>query len=221
MDTVMTLEQQRVREVAESYRGKGYEVVLEPKQEQLPDFLSRYRPDLLAKKGEESIIIEVKSKVTLAHATDLQGLAQAVQAHPGWRFELVVANSQALSAEEVAASLSKQDIHQTLRGVAELLERDQVEAALLLAWSTVEAALRLSALDEGLTLEQRDPRYLLTQLATQAVVSRSDYQTLSKVLKLRNQVAHGFRVQEKETIREATESLIAITRNLLSADAVF
>lgn len=220
MDIVMTPEQQRIREVAENYRSKGYEVILEPQQEQLPDFLLRYRPDLLVRKGEESVVIEVKSKATLAHADDLQGLAQAVRMHPGWKFELVVTNSQALSAEEAASSLNKQDIKRILQEVAELLEKDQVEAALLLAWSTAEAALRLSALEEGLLLEQRNPLYLLKQLVTHAVVSRGDYQALLDVLELRNRVAHGFRVQDKGASRKAVGSLLAITRHLMRTNTI-
>jgi hypothetical protein len=47
METILALERQRARDIAEEYRGKGYEVIEEPLPEQLPDFLSSYRPDLL------------------------------------------------------------------------------------------------------------------------------------------------------------------------------
>ena len=51
MATIGSLERQRTRAIAGEYRSKGYEVIEEPTQEQLPDFLSGYHPDLLVRKG--------------------------------------------------------------------------------------------------------------------------------------------------------------------------
>ena len=43
------LERERLLEVAEEYRQKGYEVLLSPQPEALPDFLRGYRPDLIVR----------------------------------------------------------------------------------------------------------------------------------------------------------------------------
>lgn len=86
------LERERLLELAEEYRKKGYEVLMPPKPEELPDFLRGYSPDMIVRRGEEAIVIEVKSRTSIASAQYLQGLAQAVEEHPGWRVELVMTN---------------------------------------------------------------------------------------------------------------------------------
>ena len=76
METTTTLEKQRARTLAEEYRSKGYQVIEEPSQEQLPDFLSNYQPDLLIQKGHEGVVVEVKSRSSLAKDSKIRDLAR-------------------------------------------------------------------------------------------------------------------------------------------------
>lgn len=215
MNPAITLEQQRIEEVARDYRSKGYEVIVQPGREHLPDFLSSYQPDLLARRGEEAAVVEVMSRTALTRANHLRGLAKEIQAHPGWRFDLVVTNPPILSEEEIATSLREQEVARTLHEVERLLQQDQVEAALLLAWSAAEAALRLLALREGVSIERRDPLYLLKQLTAYAVILPGDYNALVKVLETRNRVAHGFRVQDRDMSRTSAQALLEMVSRLL------
>src|SRR4051812_47401927 len=83
----------RIREIARDYMKRGYSVVFAPMPSELPVFLRRFRPDLVAKSDKESVVIEVKS--TTGNASQLieyESLAQAVSQHKGWRFELVLTN---------------------------------------------------------------------------------------------------------------------------------
>src|SRR5215813_7473808 len=66
MEAVTSPERQRARALAEEYRSRGYEVIEEPSPAQLPDFLSGYCPDLLVRKGDEAIVVEVKSRSSLS-----------------------------------------------------------------------------------------------------------------------------------------------------------
>jgi Holliday junction resolvase len=50
METTSETARRRVRELGEEYRDKGYEVIVEPASDQLPDFLAGYRPDQLSLK---------------------------------------------------------------------------------------------------------------------------------------------------------------------------
>ena len=65
IEQISERERQRTLKLAEEYRGEGYEVVVSPTSEQLPDFLSGYHPDLLVKKGNEALIVEVKTRTSL------------------------------------------------------------------------------------------------------------------------------------------------------------
>ena len=48
-----------IQAAIQAYRGKGYDVSIEPQGGQLPDFLQAFRPDLIAHKGDEHIVVEV------------------------------------------------------------------------------------------------------------------------------------------------------------------
>jgi Holliday junction resolvase len=82
------LERERLLQLAEEYRDKGYEISFHPNPEDLPDFLRNYRPDMIVRRGDEAVIIEVKSRRSLNSSSRqyLQNLAQSVEQHPGWRF---------------------------------------------------------------------------------------------------------------------------------------
>jgi hypothetical protein len=87
-----TREQQRLREIAREYRQRGYDVIIEPRADQLPGFLAPFRIDMLARSAEETVIVEVRTQESLSDTPELDAVAQALQDHASWRFELVVTN---------------------------------------------------------------------------------------------------------------------------------
>ena len=84
MDDTIALERERASAIAAEYRRKGYEVIEEPSTEQLPDFLSGYQPDLIVRKGDEAIIVEVKTRSSLAAYPQIRELARTLEGEPGW-----------------------------------------------------------------------------------------------------------------------------------------
>ncbi|MDZ8188298.1 MAG: hypothetical protein RMX96_26015 [Nostoc sp. ChiSLP02] len=216
------LEKERLLKLAEEYRQKGYEVFVRPNSEDLPEFLNNYRPDMIVRRGEENVVIEVKSRSSLSSPSNqyLRNLAQAVEKHPGWRFELVMTNPEdvmySLKAER---SLQEHEIESQLE-VARQLTIQHPESAILYCWSLVEATLRLIAQKEELSLERFDPRYLVKQLATEGVISKSEYQLLMNALLLRNSIAHGFKTTEltQNTVCESIELTEQLLRTLHTGD---
>lgn len=183
-------EVRQVDHVASEYRSRGYEVIVEPEPAQLPEPLARFRPDVVARKANEVVVIEVKSRGSLSDP-ELQDLAKAVRAQPGWRFELVVLKPE--PGPPGTKSWNAEDVANGLRQVEAILGSGHREAGLLLAWSATEATLRLLAHQEGLSLERDDAVYLLKLLATRAVITRDQHDLLWEVLQLRNAVAHGLK----------------------------
>src|SRR3954470_2751922 len=90
MEATLALEKQRAHDVAEEYRGKGYKVIEEPSPHDLPNFLSGYHPDLLVRRGDEAVVVEVKARSSLVKDPQIRDLARLLRAKPGWNFELVV-----------------------------------------------------------------------------------------------------------------------------------
>ena len=214
METIATLVRQRTRAIAEEYRRRGYEVIEEPAQEQLPDFLSGYHPDLLVRKGYEAGVVEVKSRAALTKEPQIRELARLLHTKPNWNFELViVGEEEQLRIPEGAHPFERDDILQGIEAPERLLELGFPEGALLLAWSSLEATVRLLAMKEDLILDRLDPLYILNQTVMHGVISRDDYNFLTKVMKYRNALAHGFKTVDFD--RALVKELISTIQRLL------
>jgi uncharacterized protein YutE (UPF0331/DUF86 family) len=211
----VNLERERLLQLAEEYRDKGYEIYFEPNPEDLPDFLRNYRPDMIVRRGKETVIIEVKSRHSLNYSSRqyLQNLAQSVEQHPGWRFELVMVNPEdSVYSLKPESSLQQPEIETRLQ-MARQLVTQHPESAILYSWSLAEATLRLVAEHERISLHRLDPLYLVKQLVTEGVISRPEYQLLMDVLSLRNVIAHGFKATQ--ITQESVYQLIDVTEQLL------
>jgi uncharacterized protein YutE (UPF0331/DUF86 family) len=216
------LEREQLLKIADEYREKGYEVFFHPNPEDLPDFLNHYRPDMIVRRGEENVIIEVKSRFSLNSSSNqyLGNLAQAVEKYPGWRLELVMTNPEDTTySPKAEASLQEHEIKSQLQ-VARQLTTQHPESAILYSWSLVEATLRLIAQKEKLSLERFDPHYLVKQLATEGVISKSEYQLLMNALPLRNSIAHGFKTTQltQNSVSELIELAEQLLRTLHTGD---
>jgi len=216
MEAVTSPERQRARAIAEEYRSRGYEVIEEPSPAQLPDFLSGYRPDLLVRKGDEAIVVEVKSRSSLAKDAQIRNLAQLLQTTPHWNFELVVVGEgERISAPEGARPFERDDILRGIEAAERLLESGFSEAALLLAWSTAEATVRLLIEEEGIVLDHLNPPYILKQAVMNGVIARDEYNFLTNVIKYRNALVHGFKTIDFDPA--LVSELISRTKRLLQS----
>jgi len=214
MEAATSPERQRARAIAEEYRSRGYEVIEEPSPAQLPDFLSGYRPNLLVRKGDEAIVVEVKSRSSLAKDAQIRDLAQLLQTKPHWNFELVVVGEgERISAPEGARPFERDDILRGIEAAERLLESGFSEAALLFAWSTSEATVRLLIEEEGIVLDHLNPPYILKQAVINGVIARDDYNFLTNVIKYRNALVHGFKTIDFDPT--LVSELISMTKRLI------
>ncbi len=214
IEQISERERQRTLKLAEEYRGKGYEVIVSPTSEHLPDFLSGYHPDLLVKKGNEALIVEVKTRTSLTKNSQVRDLARLLQARPGWKFDLVlVSEEERIDAPEGAISLKREEIFQRLQESERLLDAGAVEAAILIAWATSEAAVRLLATEEGLVLDRPIPIAVLKQAVMNGVISREDYNFLEHAMKYRNALAHGYKIADLDPM--LVKDLIRTTKHIL------
>jgi uncharacterized protein YutE (UPF0331/DUF86 family) len=214
------LERERLWQLANEYRDQGYNVLIEPQPDDLPEFLRDYRPNMIGYQGNEAVVVEVKSRRSLNAypAQYLQNLSQLVQQHPGWRFELVIVNpTDAFDVDDAlidARPLQPLEI-KTQLPLAQQLADHHPESAMLYAWSLAEAACRLIAEQEGLSLPSYDPWGLIKKLVMEGAIARAEYQLLRDMLSLRNAIAHGFKVSQLTP--ELIAQLIAVVEQLLQA----
>jgi uncharacterized protein YutE (UPF0331/DUF86 family) len=214
MEQIPERERQRTLDLAEEYRSKGYEVIVGPTSQQLPEFLSGYYPDLLVKKGSETLVVEVATRSSLTKDSRIRDLARLLEAKPDWKFELVViGEEEKINTPEGALPLEREEILQRLQESERLLDTGAVEAAVLIAWSTSEAAVRLLATEEGLNLDRPVPVVVLKQAVMNGVISREDYNFLEHAMKYRNALAHGYKVADLDPL--LVKGLIRTTKHIL------
>ena len=194
IEDIAVLESLLTDQKAEEYRKKGYEVAREPQLDFLPDF----RPDLVARKGDEAIVVEVKARSSLAVNPKLREFAEVIRSRPGWSFDLVlVGEPEKLTSPEDAQPFDREGILQQIKKAERALDSGLTEAAFLLAWSACEAAVRALNLAEGISDRGiSTSSYVLGMAVSQGVISREDYNKLTGMMRYRNAIAHGFSLSD-------------------------
>ena len=178
------------RKTAEEYRSSGYDVQLDASL----DFFPNFRADLLARKGDEVKVVEVKSRPSLAADPRISELAQLIESKPGWSFELVlVSEPEKVDSPIGTRAFEGEAILQRMGQAERSLGAGMPEAAFLLAWSACEAAMRELIAAEGISdVRITSPRFILDQAVFRGVISREKYDYLAGMLKYRNAIVHGF-----------------------------
>ncbi len=204
------------RKTAEEYRSKGYEVLLEAPL----DFMPGFRADLLVRKGDEMRVIEVKSRPSLAADPKISELARLIESMPGWTFELVlVGEPEKMDSPEGARSFESEKIVQRIEEAERSREAGLPEAAFLLAWSASEAVIRVLLAGQGVSSTSiTSPGYVLDQGVYHGVISREDYDALTRMRKYRNAIVHGFGTDDFDDGLVA--ELIATIRRIMTTPAL-
>lgn len=206
-------ERQRIERIAEEYRSKGYEVLVEPLGSDLPSFLEDERPDLIARRGDERLVIELKPPSSRPELGKARRLAERVQKEPGWKLVLIALSpAEELLPGEQLSLLDSPEVEQHLAHAHRLLGMGRAEAALLLAWAAVEAQLRWLAKQEEIPLPRPGTLTLLRQLVSLGLIDREHYQALFDAFKARSVVAHGFKPQAD--IGSTVSTLLELSKTL-------
>lgn len=216
-ETVTASEKRKLNQIAREYEQMGYTVVLRPQPSDLPPFLSQFQPDLVAFSDSENVVIEVRSRESLGDRREnIKDLAEAIDRHGGWRFELVVMNPRSGAREiDSELELSMQEIHMRIGIARELLSDGQPELAALAAWSATEAMLRKIASANQIIRPQQQPAALLKQVYVAGLLDTEDYDVLKRAMQERDLVAHGYRL--RSPAEEWVSSLIDLTSHLAYA----
>lgn len=186
--------ERRIKEIAKDYESRGYSVIVSPNQSNLPNFLKGYEPDLIAQNELESVVVGVKStKGNTAQLKQYESLANAISEHKKWRFELVFTNpiEQTLQKSNVT-ELSLDKIRQRLDEVKSLIDSNHIEAAFLLAWTTLEASIRLKLKNKKSDSTNKPTLAVIKTVFSLGYINSHDYKKLERLNQRRNQLIHGF-----------------------------
>ncbi len=213
--TPQPLESQVIAKVAEDYRRRGYDVEVEPSGPALPEFLGGFQPDLIARSPAESVIVEVKVGTHTSVAERLREVAERVNRQPGWRFSLVFVSPDQPDQVSEAQPAPLPLLLERARNADALLKAGQSEAAFLLLFSALEGILRFLGHRAQLPLESLPPSTLIRELYSAGEITREQFESLMRLLPIRNQLVHGFGSQERldvEPLRLLVEALVEEAR---------
>jgi hypothetical protein len=207
------LHDQKIREIAEDYRARGYNVTIDPPPQQLPKFLKGLQPDIVASTPQDNVVIEVKTRYAIRGSDSVRRMADAVAGEKGWRFELVLLSDDEMGPNRFGEPLSLDTSRDYLASAKQILEGGNIVASFITAWIATEAVLRVIAKHNALKTQTLSPTVLLKELVFAGAISREQYQMLDQKQSLRNRIVHGF--QQTDISRTEVEELITIASNLL------
>jgi hypothetical protein len=204
----------KVKEVANEYKKKGFRVIVEPSQSDLPEELKKlnFQPDIIASSGDTNLVIEIKSFESIKNKA-LVELAEKINAIEGWEFELVYTNPKTkYEIPAITNSSTYIEAKNSLERAAKFLDTDASkeysDAALLLIWSAVENALRANYKTYKPNEETTTPRALVRDSVIMGIIGKNDQQFLESMMMYRNEISHG--VFQKRILKKDLEKLIKL-----------
>jgi hypothetical protein len=204
---------QMITEAADNYRTRGYSVLVHPQGTDLPDFLKRFSPDLIARSPLESVVVEVASHSTLKDLKSLPEIAQAIQTRPGWRLELIIIpQHDAPAINPQSPSLSSENADESISRARILLEHGAINPSFLTAWAAAEILLNQIIKKEDLTPARHTAAAHLKTLFSQGLLSESQYSGWLNALETRNSLVH--RATNTKISADIAQQLLVLTEEL-------
>jgi len=182
------------RRAANALIDQGYKIEDASTADALPFSLPGYRPDLIAVRGNETLVVEVKSSLKRTPIDRLKEIAAIVSKHPGYRFVLLTPREA--GAMEIPSLPTWEEIWSRVVSAERSTESDSPDAGFISLWSALEAAMRRRSLDVHLPLEQLPTTALMRQLYSEGELSYEQFESLLRLVNIRNRTVHGYRVPE-------------------------
>jgi len=198
--------------IAIELEGLGYRVTRQPAPGLFPFSLSGYRPDLLAQRPNENVIVEIKGTLADFSVERYRNIAE-IAASNGWKFFLVSPKDVATLIERLGPS-EKGTSHRRLEEARTLMDEGKVEAAFLILWSALEGILRRRAEQVSLPIDGLSVDSLVKGLYSSGEISLPQFDELKSATTTRNRLVHGYEAPDAES---AFKRLFPLARALESS----
>jgi hypothetical protein len=206
--------QHKINHLADEYCSAGYDVIKEPSPDLLPFDLEFHQPDLVAKKGQGGVVVDVRESFSAISIGRMVSVAEEVSRHPGWRFLLVTlddVDEQGIPTTE-SELLTWEEIYRGVDEVGNLISGNAKVPAMLYLGRIFEAALRRRAIDDNIPVERFPELELLLEMYTFGEIPIHQLDTLEEFLQKRKRVAHG--AHETPDLASVAKWRAAVTETL-------
>jgi len=199
--------------IAQAYKRLGYNVSISPKSEELPDFLRKFDPDLIAKKPGENIIVELKKRTHARGITYWLDIDNEIRNHPEWKLQLVDQGSMDSDLAPNAESSDRNSIVSKFVEAKKLAEFNYYESAVVLAFGATEAAMRSIVTTKKLTWDRLGVLTLISAVLQAGYLDVDQAKFLNDMMVQRGRIVHG---QYKSMVdKTQLERLIEVGQELV------
>ncbi len=176
------------RRVAREYRQRGYRVIEPAERSALPEFLRDLKPDLVAMKEGDHVVVEVREARSLKGSNDLTELASRVAQEKGWRLELIAVPA----AEDLAAwSPWPERIDGLVEQADRAFELGLTHAGYVYAAAVLEALVLEVAAANSLKVRGQSLPLVSRELVFHGVIPEAKLKLLLGLWRRRNDLVHG------------------------------
>ena len=167
-------------------QSEGYSVFIEPSRDLLPPEMKGYTPDAIALGNDRKLAIEIAldEKSSIAKKGNLTKQFKKI---PGW--EILFYYARPSTSEGDVPGVSTTLIDRSTVLVKKLVGDKEYQAALLMAWATLEATGRLVSPEKF--KRPQTPGRLIEVLAAEGSLTPDEADLLRGLSKQRNQLVHG------------------------------
>jgi HEPN domain-containing protein len=191
--------EQRLNQVADRYREQGYQVVLNPRPDDLPPFAKDFKVEILASRPDGNVLASAKgSSAEFEADPNLSRYAEVIEKRPGWRYDVfVLGPPPAVPDRGDISEALQEETYKALDNAERLIQAGFGAPAVLTAWAALESAMRQRLRSLGSKAEWgTSPRSMLNELISSGILTHSEFRELEGLSRLRNIIAHGFSVPE-------------------------
>jgi REase_AHJR-like protein len=193
MTAAVAAEREFADALTKDFIEEGYER-LTPSPADLPN---GYMPDLMFRRGDEVVVIELKAREEHRDLGNLRQLKLAIERKPNWHFRLYVVPFR--TAPEVLDD--NPDIENLIETADRLNREEQFEAATVVLWMALETSLRVL-----LTSRQDRPNpgvsgvSMARRLQAEGGLDEPDVDLISVASQARNRAAHGYKLEPRKPL---------------------
>lgn len=181
----------KTREIIREYKNEGYTVIENPSRNDIPDFLENFKPDIIAKKDNDNVIIEIKISTLLKknNFLELEEIASIINSQKNWRFELIFTNPKDFEENFEEEFLNEIQLKSRIEISKNLVNKD-INIAFLSLWTIFENISRKATESEN--FKNKTINGIIKKLYSKSIINHIEYNNLDTFVKLRNNISHGY-----------------------------
>lgn len=193
-----------IQSTADGLRKQGYSVVVNPEPSAIPFDLNRYRPNILATRSDENLIIDIKSKGSHRSVERYREIAEIVGSHKNWRFMLsTLGDSESLERTPLDGQADPGSLNRMLSKLDSLLSGENYDLTVPYLWSVYISAMRIAGEKADVPVDTTSDRSVLNHMYSLGEISIDEYELAKRFLAIRNKAVHNLEVDiSKETVYE-------------------